>query len=185
MDSVVKQGGRVEFPAFIGERVYMQEFRKKDGLPVALKRWQKTVDSMLNEVDSDGPIYLMVDQAFVKAGATHRRAGLHIDGHWITGIQAHGSPGRPGHRHVHNGSGKEALILASDVIGCRAFDGQFHGEIYDGGDCSHIKIDGLREILMLPNHVYAGNVGMLHESLPVIADCQRTVVRLNVPGWHP
>jgi hypothetical protein len=79
----------------------------------------------------------------------------------------------------------EGIILASSVIGCRAYDGIWQGEPGEGGDCSHIDLSNLSPVLMLPAQVYAGNVNMLHESLPMGADCLRTVVRLNVPGWAP
>lgn len=101
--SIVRSGLSVTFPAFMAERVYMEEFTKQDGLPEHLSRWQNTVDTMLTGVDTDGPIYLMVDQA----------------------------------------------------------------------------------VPLIRDYVYAGNVSMLHESLPVAETCERTVVRLNVPGWTP
>jgi hypothetical protein len=41
------------------------------------------------------------------------------------------------------------------------------------------------EIILDSGRVYAGNVTMLHESIPVPFDCLRTLVRLNVPGWTP
>jgi hypothetical protein len=55
----------------------------------------------------------------------------------------------------------------------------------DGGECSHIDTTDLQEVVMQAGFAYAGNVAMLHESLPVPMDCLRTVVRLNVPGWSP
>lgn len=211
MKSIVQQRGRVPFPAHIGERVYMREFHKSAGLPIDLARWQPTVDAMLDGVDTDGPIYLMVDQGAVRAGMTHRRGGLHIDGYWVPAMQAHGSPSRDGHRHnpgprdgrhiaftskwdtgpnwVTGATGlqwpAEAIILASDVSACRAMAGEFDGLPAEGGDCSHIDTSGMDEVILGADVAYAGNVTMLHESLPVAADCLRTVVRLNVPGWSP
>lgn len=202
MLSIVKQGGDVSFPAFMGERVYMHEFTKRDGLPESLSRWQPTVDAMLNGVDTDGPIYLMVDQKVVKAGVTHRRPGMHIDGYWIPAQQCHGVGGgrhsteeleeelrrrREGShytpRHCTSGNWpNESIILASNVAACKGLVGEYSGVIGEGGDCSHLDLSGLTELLMQPNKVYVGNVTFLHESLPVLADCERTVVRLNVPG---
>ena len=190
LQSIVQQRGNVQFPAFLAERVYMREFRK-GSLPADLSRWKPTVDAMLDGVDTDGPIYLMIDQSVVQAGAAQRRPGVHIDGYWIPGLQAHGGGGSHAGRWdsspdwAHCSFDRpEALILASSVTASRAFSGEFSGEPGNGGDFSHIDLTGLGEQTLLANRVYAGNVTMLHESLPVVTDCQRTLVRLSVPGWE-
>lgn len=218
LNSIVQQRGSVTFPLFMGERIYMREFTKKRGLPKHLSRWQETVDMMLDGIDlTDEKIYLMIDQGIVKAGSTHRRGGMHVDGYWNPEIQAHGggsggghgsSPWRPaGHggtpsRHSgistaasyqgsHGGHGSysidaEGLILASDVSSCRALIGQYDGEFVNGGDMSHLDLSNLDEVTLEANRVYAGTaIGTLHESLPLLKDTQRTLVRLNVKGWEP
>lgn len=188
--SYVEQRGKVNFPEFTAERVYMKEFYKEKGLPSELSRWQSTVDSMLEGVDTDGPIYLMIDQGVIKGGTSHRRGGLHVDGYWNPRIGAHG-------RTKHFGSwktggwvncdfkDKEALILASSLTAARGYQGIWEGSCGEGGDCSHINTSNLKEVVMNAGNIYAGNVTMLHESLPVAEDCIRTLVRLNVPGWSP
>lgn len=180
--SSVKRRGRVAFPAFTGERVYMREFTKAAGLPADLRRWQDTVDAMLDGVDASGPIYLMVDQGVVRSGVTHRRPGVHVDGYWIPRLQAHGGGGG---QHRTNGAAEmETLAIASDVLGCAAYVGPFDGIPGVGGDCAHIDLCGMQRVEMEPGHVWMGHtLHMLHESLPVPRDCLRTVVRLNVPGW--
>lgn len=202
MESIIQKRSQVTFPQHTGERVYMREFFKRNGLPVDLERWQPTVDAMLDGVDTDGPIYLMIDQGFVRARNLHRRPGIHIDGYWVPSIQSHRGGG---HRGGHiSASGEwdndgpkwitdssatywppEALILASDVRACRAFAGEWDGVPNEGGDCTHIDTSGMQEIILDAGFTYAGNVTMLHESLPVPVDCLRTLVRLNVPGWSP
>lgn len=197
MQSIVKQLCNVSFPIHTMERVYMQEFYKEKGLPDNLSRWQHTVDSMLQDVDTDGPIYIMIDQGIVKAGSSHRRPGVHIDGYWVPQMQCHSGPG--GHIHAKNKGywdgdywkhskldwPDEAIILASDVKACAAYSGSWEGEIGEGGDCSSVDVSKLNRVELLPNVVYAGNVTMLHESLPISTDVLRTLVRLNVPGWSP
>lgn len=198
----------ITFPAFMAERIYMREFTKKGGLPDDIKHWQPTVDQMLDGIDAPGSIYLMVDQREVKAGETHRRSGIHIDGYWIPAKQAwnqpgpswlygsHGTGGGGGHGHGGGGHStghrfadaewsSEAIVLASDVQGCRAFEGEFEGGVGKGGSCDHIDLSKTNEIVMQPGVCYAGNVTMLHESIPINHDAKRTVVRLNVPGWSP
>ena len=188
--SYVEQRGKVNFPEFTGERVYMKEFYKEKGLPSELSRWQNTVDSMLEGVETDGPIYLMIDQGVVKGGTSHRRGGLHVDGYWNPRISAHG-----GTKHFGSWKtggwvncdfkDKEALILASSFTAARGYQGIWEGSCGEGGDCSHINTSNLKEVVMHSGNIYAGNVTMLHESLPVAEDCIRTLVRLNVPGWSP
>lgn len=189
--SRIHQFGRVTFPDFIGERVHMREFTREAGLPADLRRWQDTVDAMLDGVEADGPIYLMIDQAPVLASSTHRRPGLHVDGYWHP-AQSDSAAGRHtgvhtgSHRHVHFGSSAEGLILASNVLGCAAYVGAYEGVPGEGGDCDHVDTGGLMKVDLEPGRVWAGHtLNMLHESLPVARDCMRTVFRLNVPGWIP
>lgn len=176
--SFVRRGERVVFPAFTGERVYMREFTRAAGLPPDLARWQPTVDAMLEGLDAPGSIFLMVDQAPVKAADTHRRPGLHVDGYW--------EPALGGHNHVFDGGGYEALVLASDVLGCAAYVGDYEGEPGAGGDCAHIDASGLLRVDLEPGRAWSGHtLHMLHESLPMRRNCLRTVVRLNVRCGGP
>ena len=76
------EGANVTFPVFNAERHYMVPFYQRTGLPSHLRHWQPTVDAMLKDVDSDGPIFMMVDQKLCVPGQPHRRGGVHIDGYW-------------------------------------------------------------------------------------------------------
>lgn len=207
--SIVQERGAVGFAPFNAERIYMRKFYKDKGLPEDIVHWQPTIDQMLDGIDTDQPIYLMVDQKIIKAGNAHRRGGMHVDGYWVEELNAHTGGGHvmnvsghgPGSKHLPSGPGrwkgggwawadanfqeKEGIILASDIRACKALEGEYKGVVGEGGDCSHLDLSHMKEIIMKPNKVYAGNVSMLHESLPITFDCQRTVVRLNVPGWSP
>ncbi len=192
--STVKQLGSVTLPEFTGDRIYMREFRKADGLPSDLSRWQPTVDQMLDGVDSDGPIFIMVDQTELKAGTPQRRPGVHIDGVWHAGHGWDnqgggqwnlGSHDTGGHR-FQDGVETQSLILASNVEGCAVYEGQYDGQPGDGGDFTHLELSGLRRVILEPNHAYAGDaMQLLHESIPVVRDCRRMLVRLNVSNWLP
>lgn len=223
IQSIIQKRGQVQFPEFSAERIYMLPFFQNEGLPSEFNHWQSTVDSMLMGIETEEPIYLMVDQAFVKGGNAHRRPGMHVDGYW--GGTAHRGQGHGGHRiSAHGGtpnhggaplthggqpadaywksdkrhsastdggwdvidlSAPEGIILASNIQACVGYTGLYDEQLLGkGGDASHIK-GHFNRIDMEANHVYAGNVAMLHESLPVSADSFRTVVRLNVPGWTP
>lgn len=200
--SQLETAGTVIFPSFQNEKVYMREFRKGQ-LPSDLSRWQPTVDMMLDGLDFDGPAYLMVDQGEVSAGETHRRGGWHVDGYWNPGIKAHGGghlPTYPAHspfrRHrsspFHSSGADswahaefkepEMLLLASDVVGCRAAVGEFEVDMKNGGDCSGVDVSNMQIKTLQPGIGYRGNVSLLHESIPLIKNSQRTVVRINVPG---
>lgn len=200
MQSIVQTIGAVNFPAFLAERVYMREFTKAKGLPNDLKRWQPTVDQMLDGVDTDGPIFIMIDQKIVEPNTTHRRPGMHLDGYWNAAKQRHSgghitdlhaaqemsmwdrpwNAPRPGEISLR----PEALILASDVVACRALLGEWEGEIGEGGDVSHLDLSHMDEFIMQANIAYAGNVTMLHESIPVPVQTKRSLVRLSVPGFE-
>ncbi len=201
--SSIQERGRVTFPLFKGERHYMIPFLQKDGLPSSLNHWQETVDAMLEGIETAEPIYFMADQSVVVKGETQRRPGVHVDGYWCPTLSAHrGGGSHGGHRPIpsHRGQGghggshmsgawdtidfsePEALLLASNVTACRAFVGDYSGEIKEGGDASSIDLSDLRVVHMQRNVTYCGTVATLHESLPVVADSRRTLVRLNCPG---
>lgn len=103
----------------------------------------------------------------------------------------HRSVPTPGHRsappgHTSASGTKEALIIASDVMGCRGFTGEWHGRFGNGGDCSDVQTGQLGWVDFTPGKVWVGETGaMLHESLPLTYTVDRTVVRLNVTGWQP
>jgi hypothetical protein len=74
----------------------MHAFDPKRPLSDHLTRWQPTVDAMLDGVRAPGVVYLMVDQAAVRAGSAHRRPGVHVDMYWHAGASCHGGGGGHG-----------------------------------------------------------------------------------------
>ncbi len=173
---IVRTGTIAAFPAHTGERVYMEPFRQRDGLPASLRRWQPVVDAMLAGVETDGPIYLMVHQGTVDRGGTLRRPGPHVDGDWIAATNRHGDPPLPpghtnpapspgGHRNpMHQ---RELVILTSDVYGCDALLGDYTGRFGIGGDCADtVDLTALARYPMQPFGIYRGNVYTVHEAIP-------------------
>ncbi|KQP37587.1 hypothetical protein [Pseudorhodoferax sp. Leaf274] len=150
--STIQQRGAVTFPEFTGERVYMLPFRKAEGLPFDLARWQPTVDAMLDGIDVASPIYLMIDQGVVQPGATHRRPGVHIDGYWRPEIAAHGQPApRPGHGHQPPEPWRPHVFTSS-------WDHQPPGPtwVYAGSHGQHVTSRRQREAIILASSVQGG-----------------------------
>lgn len=190
--SIVQERGKVRFADFSSERIYMREFTIMSGLPHDLSHWQETVDDMLTGIETDESIYLMVDQQEVKDGQLHRRPGMHVDGYWNAALNFHGGGHEGRRRHSSGGSSwsepdfsyPQAILLASDVSACIGYEGSYDGLIGEGGSADGIYGD-LTSKRFESGKVYAGNVGMLHESIPMPVSARRTVVRLNVYGWTP
>jgi hypothetical protein len=187
MRSTVEKRSRVEFPENTGERIYMLPVRGR--LPSQYARWQNTVDQMLEGISPPVGVYLMVDQGEVRCGESLRRPGLHVDGNWIAEFGRHGhmhasrwDHPRPGFKH-HSYT-PEAIILATDVLGCRSYVGDFDAVIGSGGECE-ADTSRMHAVDLEPFCAWTGNVTMLHESIPMQRATKRTVVRLNVPGWEP
>lgn len=205
--SQIQERGHVMFPPFAGERHYMVPFFPQLGLPRRLSHWQPTVDAMLAGFKPDRPVFFMADQREVPAGESHRRPGVHVDGYWVPGLKAHGGGHRVGGSHIPAGrhlgrhgmsaAGKwsnnptwshvdfsepELLLLASSVIGARSYLGDYdEAAIGDGGAYAGL-VDELEPMDLMDHRVYAGTVGTLHESIPLMRGGQRTCVRLNCPG---
>jgi len=174
----------VRFPAHTGERIYMLPFERE--LPSEFSRWQPTVDAMLSGLDGEGPCYLMVDQSTVEVGKSHRRPGLHVDGNWIQPLRCHGT-GPPGHKHIGRDYfqyAPETIVLAADVLGAMAYAGEFDAEIGPGGEVE-TDVSRMDFVPLTPGVAWAGNVTMLHESVPVEKTALRTLVRINAPGYAP
>lgn len=199
MKSHVEKLNAVNFPDFQKEKLYQIPFYQGQPLPDAYSRWQATVDSMTQGLTIEEEMYLMVDQAHIIAGNTHRREGMHIDGHWDATLNCHGGGHRGGmiagwtdsgggqwndksaRDDVWEFDGKGGLLLASDVVACRAMIGEFDGVIPPMGDCGHIDTSRMNEVVLDKNTTYFTNVTCLHESLPVNQDCFRTLVRITLP----
>lgn len=189
LNSQAHRGTTVPFPAFTGERVYMLEFTKAQGLPHELRRWQPTVDAMLSDVraDPNDLIYITLDQKTVQAGRTHRCPGAHVDGNWIAAIQAHGGGGG----HIQAGGHKggkwnavgrsDVLMLASDFAGCESLEGLVHGHPNEKGGVDHLDLSGLRSVVMAPNVNWFGDaLTWIHRPLLMPKPVDRTLVRLNI-----
>ncbi len=177
LKSAIKRGAKVTFPPNTSERVYMLPFLKSDGevlLPARLSRWLPTVSAMLEGIESKRKMYLMIDQSEVKAGASHRRGGPHIDGNWDEFGGGECDP--------EDFDDTELVILASDVVGCIAYTGKYpRSDFGPGGDCSKMDLSHMEKTTLKAGYAYVGTVATIHESVPIERACKRTLVRINVP----
>lgn len=175
MKSLLKIGNVVSFPKFTKERAYMVPFKKGEELPEQYSRWQNTVNAMLEGIETNDVIYMTIDQGEVKKGSTQRRGGVHIDGNYT--IVGWGTPPTWNTADCNGGG----IILASDQVGCKAYEGELTGGINDGGDCSNMDLSGTKASVLQPNQVYVGNVTMAHETMPATETHNRTFIRLTLP----
>ena len=178
MKSLLKIGGAVTFPDFRKERAYMIPFKKGEKLQEPYSRWQDTVDSMLEGVEVYGVIYMTIDQGEVRQGESQRRGGAHIDGiytdiGWDTGPS-----------WVTKDCAGGGIILASSHIGSKAYVGELADDIGEGGDCSHMDLTSAEVHTLKPNLAYAGNISMVHETVPAAETHDRTFVRLTLPECY-
>ena len=190
MKSILRTCGNVSFPEFTNERAYMIPFKKGELLPKQLSRWQDSVNAMLESIETDGIIYMTIDQGEVKAGNSQRRGGAHIDGNYnkINGYSAWSSEvmawdtggGRWNTRNLTKGG----IILASDSVGCKAYEGNFKGVNSIGGDCSHLDLSSAKITVLKPNKIYIGNVTMIHETIAAVKTHNRSFIRLTLPETY-
>lgn len=169
-------GGCAEFPPFTSERIYMQPFYKAHEdilIPREYSRWVPFLRTMLSTIQTDERMFLMVDQAALKQGSSHRRPGPHIDGNWVENLKAEHAT----RKNLY----PETLLLCLDMEGCVGYSGPWTGTIGKGGDVSHLNLTDLVKVRIPPNVVYAMNVYGIHESVPVKKSGARTLVRVNVP----
>lgn len=153
----------------------MVKFTPDEGVPECLSAWKHTISDMLATFVLYGsrPLFVTVDQSFVKAGQTHRRGGAHIDGNWIEETDTH-----------HNRNlVPEAILLANNIEGTTAvYLGHVDGSPEYGGSCDHLPLFQLTRALLRANTCYEGNVECIHECLPVSEDCYRQMIRIVIPG---
>lgn len=178
MKSEILDLGPVTFPTFSGLRVMMMPFKLHDPqtLPPA---YRYLVVSMVDRAPTVGVGYLTIDEAFVQAGTTHRRPGLHVDGV--------GPDGKAGGWGGGGGWSKNGMLTAANVTGARGYVGEYEREPGPNGDCAHLveACKGLRAVDFEGEHVYWCNGYALHEALPMVRATRRQFVRISMPSDAP
>jgi hypothetical protein len=181
MESYLVDLGAVYIPPWGGVRVQMMPvlMGDKNSIPRGLERFSSTIGKMFEASPcKDGVGYLTIDERFVKAGETHRRPGLHVDG-----MGSWGSGG---------GWGKQGMLMTSNFSSCVAWQQEFYGEPIKGtdsgdpneGDCEHLREQceyGYKVFLKSFSLYWCGPM-CVHEVIPCEQDYFRTFVRLSMPS---
>lgn len=128
-----------------------------------------------------GLAHMTVDEKAIDAGMSQRRPKPHVDGCFMTETTSWGHPGwAHSCNNVPLGAFKRmAVIIASTVIGCRAWRGIFDGHPASDGDLSHLSL-GEGEIL--PADIgYLLSADCVHESMIQPVRVRRTFLRIALP----
>ena len=179
-ESCFHKVGSISLPAFSGTRVMMLPLVLGDlsSVPPNLSAWKETLSRLFDMGGHVGEVgYLTIDEKQVKAGATHRRAGAHVDGIYQGKAGPWGGGGW--------GSAGNGMLTVSSVAGCRAWAGQFSGWPGFEGECDHLLEQAEGETVFDAGEVYWVDGLCVHESLPMQADTPRQFVRLSLPSNAP
>lgn len=156
-----------------------------NSIPLTLQHWKETLGRMFEQCRKHfGSVgYITIDEKEVKAGKTHRRAGLHVDGVY------NGSCGGWGGGDDGGGWGAvgNGMFTVSSVAGCRAYNQTFEGKIGKDGECDQFvnQLDQSKSELFGANVLYWVDGLCVHESLPMPQDTKRQFVRLSMPSKAP
>lgn len=170
---------RVTLPVFKGVRVMMMPFHThdvEDSVPEDLFRWVPTIERMC-EYAPAGVGYLTIDESLVRAGETHRRPGLHVDGI--------GPDGRAGGWGGGGGYASEGMVMVASHYGCNAYPQAFDGYPGPDGDCEHLRGELRARWELQAGFVYQCRPLLVHEAIPMVSDTKRSFCRVSFPSPCP
>lgn len=179
--------GKIALP-FQQRQVYMAEIDLETPmLANAIRDYEDIVINLCNSVGAyHGKAYVTVDEQHLKMGDTQRKPGPHVDGRYLKSIQhwGHEDPGGHWNHSCNVIPNRMAVIVASTVPLCRAWEGDFNGLPRITGDCQHVLDDAgvLDDFKRLnANEAYLLSPDCIHESMSAIRDCARTFLRIALP----
>ena len=198
--------GDILLPRFSGTRVMMMPITLGDlnSVPDELAHYLPTLKQMFDaHPKHHGQVgYLTIDEKTVKKGKTHRRAGKHVDGvyrgscgSWggSTGGGSWGGGSNPAPSGGGWGGGGgwgahgTGMLTVSNIVGCKAWNQEFEGALGYEGEADHLADQCKEEnaTLFQPNRLYWVDGLCVHESLPMLEDCDRQFIRLSMPSTAP
>lgn len=176
LESKVEDLGRLRLPPFTGVRVVMMPFLMEEphgSIPEFFSAYRPAI-SHICEIATvkQGVGYLTIDEALVRAGETHRRPGLHVDG-----AGPWGSPAP---------WGKNGMFLAASHVGCWGYrQTLIDAQPGPDGDCEHLRSGLPMGFPMKAKHLYWCSPMALHEALPMRVDTRRQFLRVSMPSDAP
>lgn len=195
LKSISNKLNKISIPRFDGE-IKMLPFELSSLIDVPLQFLDCVENMICNLPKLYGVAYLTVDGRTITQGETHRRGGAHIDGNYIDYLCSWGNGGGNGWKVMEGGvilTSKEhemsyenengGMLMASDFVSCKGWNGEYDNKSGVGGDCSHIELkNGFN---LDKNTVYYGSSQFIHESLPIKQDTHRTLIRITLPIDYP
>ena len=176
--------GSLTLPAFTGTRVMMLPvvIGEPASLPDELSHWRDAFAklSAFAPEHTGKTGYLTIDEKVVEREATHRRAGLHVDGIYNGGAGGWGGGGGGGWGSVGNG-----MLTVSSPAGCRAYTGPFVGWPGNEGEAEHLRNQLGAPIMFEAEQVWWVDGLCVHESVPMARPTPRTFARLSLPSVAP
>lgn len=159
--------------------------------------------------------YLTIDSKFFTKDEFLRREGIHIDGNFCADPNFSGSTW--GGTTIREGWGgfkmsgweviqewkspydldipigeyiskdKGGILCVSNEIGCRAWEGNFNGEVGSQGDVSHLEeeLSNGKEVLLGKNELYFMTSNTPHETLLMSKGTRRTFIRITLAHDYP
>lgn len=187
--STITPGACSWFPDFTGLRIMMMPFHVDDphgSLPPRVRAYADLIDYVTTDGGHKPPAgvgYLTIDEAELRAGETHRRPGLHVDGV--------GEDGTVGAAPYGGGGGyaSAGMVLMANALGCVGWAGDFEGAPGPDGDCAHLAPQclGREAIFFEPLRAYWCGPLAVHQAVPVQRACRRQFLRVSMPSkapWH-
>lgn len=186
LDSKYWDLGPITLPPYQARRKYMHTFDIADPVMAAgFEDYQDSVRELCSRARVfQGTAHMTVDEKLLLPLMSHRRPGPHVDGCFMPSLGKWGGSPHPGWNHHCNNVAGEAVgrmpvIIASNVIGCKAWQGEFEGEPTDDGDLSHLTL-GNGEYLTA-NRGFLLSPDCIHESIQHYKTVCRTFLRIALP----
>lgn len=185
-------------------------------LPEQFKLWQSALDSILKYVpyvEYADTHYVTIDSKFFATDDFLRREGVHADGNfcvdpnfknatWGGTTATWGGASYNGYKVIKDWelpydieiplgeyitSEKGGIFCASSEVGCKAWSGEFYGEIGSGGDFSSMseQLTYDKEITFNKNQLYFMTSNTPHETLMNKKGQRRTFIRLTLNHEYP